>query len=121
MDIFIDTSSILFSFGNKKDLFDNLLENFPGSRLIISQGVMGELEKLAATRKRISSYAKIAIKEISNNKSIIVEKNKQVPDLWLLGKAKKSTYICTNDIALKQKLKRKGARVVSVSKDGKLR
>mgnify|MGYP001626411837 CR=1 FL=1 len=116
--ILVDTSSIVFSFSNKKDIFDELKEM--GFVPVISQGVVSELEKLANSRRRPSAGAGAALLAI-RGKGIETDKDRRMPDIWLLSSASKGVYICTNDRRLKQRLEKKLAKVVSVGRDGKLR
>ncbi|MEM3781733.1 MAG: hypothetical protein QXT43_02100, partial [Candidatus Micrarchaeaceae archaeon] len=119
MYVLIDTSSILFAFRNKNNIFALLSYQFPGVRLAVSQGVKEELAKLSKSKKRISASASVALKEAASN-GVEVLPNKAMPDAWLLDSAKAGVFICTNDIALKRKLKAKGATVFSVTRSGKI-
>ncbi|MGC8676327.1 MAG: hypothetical protein ACP5T3_02315, partial [Candidatus Micrarchaeia archaeon] len=116
MQILVDTSAILFALRNTKNAFDALLERFPGAELVVSRGVVSELKKFAKGTSGISAYARFALKDIAS-RNVTVVGDSRMPDLWLLDSSAGS-IVCTNDMALKRKLKEKGAEVLSISKSG---
>ncbi|MGC8547864.1 MAG: hypothetical protein ACP5MC_02605 [Candidatus Micrarchaeia archaeon] len=119
MQILVDTSAILFALRNTKNVFDALLEKFPHAEIVVSLGVVSELKKFAKGSTGISAYARFALKDIASRKLSVVN-DSRLPDLWLLDSAAGSV-VCTNDTALKMKLKEKGIKVLSISKSGILR
>ncbi|MEM3181068.1 MAG: hypothetical protein QXY86_01655, partial [Candidatus Micrarchaeaceae archaeon] len=84
-----------------------------------SKGVKDELIRLSKSRKQISIAAGSALKEIAAN-GVKVLPSTAVPDAWLLNVAGSGIFICTNDIALKRKLRKKGANVFSITRSGKI-
>lgn len=117
--IIVDTSSILFAFSNKIDIFKEI-ETQLSLKPVISQGVVNELNRMASSNKEEKKYAKVALTLIES-REISTEKESGYVDRWILESAKKFGSVCTNDIKLKRSLKEKGINVYSVSIGGKLR
>jgi len=120
MHIVLDTSSILFGFSNNINIFSRALEKFPGGTIVISKGVIKELSRIAEGRGKASGYAKVALQEIEAlKKHIEIESSHIYVDRWIEGKAKNSEYIiCTNDTALRKRVRRSGAKVFALSRSG---
>jgi len=119
MQILVDTSSILFAFRLRKNIFEMLEDLFPGATIVVSKGVINELKRFASSKKQSSGAARIALMELSAAKNISIDENELLPDKWLEKSARHGVVVCTNDIALKRKLKHTGARVLSLSLSGK--
>ncbi len=118
--VYVDTSSVLFGFKNKHNLFEIIKDEFYNPKIIISNGVISELKRLAESKKGIAPAAKIAL-EVLVKTDLEIDKNGDLPDKWLLKRSGASDIVCTNDAKLKQLLKKKGVRVLSLGKDGKLK
>ena len=119
--IIVDTSSIIFGLSKKYDVFSALEERFPGYPLLISQGIMNEINGIAGGNGRYAKYAKAALEIINRNKRIEISRSMVYPDSWILANFSKAEAVCTNDIALKRELRKKGAAVLSMAINGKLR
>jgi rRNA-processing protein FCF1 len=119
--VIVDTSSIIFGLSKKHDVFSALEERFPGYSLLISQGIMNEIKGIAGGNGRYAKYAKAALEIINRNKRIEISRSIAYPDSWILASSPKAEAVCTNDIALKRELRRKGAAVLSMAINGKLR
>ncbi|MCL5786888.1 MAG: hypothetical protein M1520_01645 [Candidatus Marsarchaeota archaeon] len=119
--IIVDTSSIIFGLSKKHDVFSALEERFPGYPLLISQGIMNEINGIAGGNGRYAKYAKAALEIINRNKRIEISRSMVYPDSWILANFSKAEAVCTNDIALKRELRKKGAAVLSMAINGKLR
>ena len=119
--IIVDTSSIIFGLSKKHDVFSALEERFPGYPLLISQGIMNEINGIAGGNGRYAKYAKAALEIINRNKRIEISRSMVYPDSWILANFSKAKAVCTNDIALKRELRKKGAAVLSMAINGKLR
>ncbi len=118
--IIVDTSSILFGFYHHIDIFDKILDEMLGYKIIISKGVIRELEKLANSRKQ-KPYAEVALSSVQRHKIEILENDSNV-DSWIMEEsAKNGCVVCTNDMDLKRRLKSKGVSVVSLSLSGRLK
>ncbi len=119
--ILIDTSSIIFGLANKKDIFKVVRERNPAYAPIISKGVIRELESIKARREKYSKYAGAALLLIPAS-NVEISADPSSVDGWLAREAKSKGYaVCTNDIALKKRLKASKIRVFSITRSGSLR
>ena len=119
--VIVDTSSIIFGLSKKHDVFSALEEHFPGYSLLIPQGIMNEIKGIASGNGRYAKYAKAALEVIKRNNKIEVSRSMSYPDSWILASSSKAEAVCTNDMALKRELRKKGAQVLSMAINGKLR
>jgi len=118
--LIIDTSSILFCLSNNIDLLSAVNEAFPGYGIAVSKGIIKELNGLSNSRKRSARYAGIAVRMLKRANAYVFE-NDENADKWLIEIAGPDKTICTNDSKLRRALRARGANVVSVARDGKLR
>lgn len=94
---------------------------FPEYEIVLSQGVLVELERLSKTAKKNSRDARTALLLLKNSDFSIEDDSSHV-DKWILGRAiAGSSTVCTNDAKLKAALRSKGIAVVSLAVDGRLR
>ncbi|MDE1823121.1 MAG: hypothetical protein KGH50_02235 [Candidatus Micrarchaeota archaeon] len=120
--VILDTSSIIFSLSNKRDILMSIRDRFPNSRILVSDGVLGELKKLSSGRSRYAKYAAVAISLLNRYDNVKVAKNSSYVDKWIIREASKlGAVVCSNDIKLKRALKAAGISTISVSRDGSLR
>ncbi len=119
--VIVDTSSIIFGLSKKHDVFSALEDRFPRHSLLISQGILNEIKGIASGNGRYSKYAKVALGIVKKNGHIEITGSRKYPDDWMLDNASEGAVICTNDSALKVKLRKEGATVVSISINGVLR
>lgn len=117
--IILDTSSILFAFSNKLDIF-SLVEERLDSKAVVSEGIISELKRLSARRNKEGNAARLSLQIIKKH-GVEVLKNDQKVDDFLVRAGTEGMTVCTNDIGLKNRLKSKGVRPLSVSKSGVLR
>ncbi len=118
--IIVDTSSILFGFSNHIDVFEKIGEMFPSCEIIISRGIVGELEGLGKARRQ-GAYAKVALAAIESHK-LEISKSSVYVDEWIASEsARRRCLVCTNDVGLKARLRKAGVSVVSLSRSGRLR
>ncbi|MGC8669933.1 MAG: hypothetical protein ACP5TL_02150 [Candidatus Micrarchaeia archaeon] len=118
--VIIDTSSILFGFQNKKNLFD-IVKYKLNANSIVSSGIIKELEKKALSNGNKGAYAKIALKAMSNA-NITVKQSRSNVDSWIYMSAiKNHISVVTNDTALSKKLLSHGISVYKLSRNGMLR
>ena len=118
--IIIDTSSIIFGFSRGFDVFNAAEESLPGYTMVVSNGVLRELDSIGRSKRKSAKYAIVGRREAKKRCSVD-EDNDEV-DSWILFKAGKSgCTVCTNDMELKRKLKENGAQVVSMGANGELR
>ncbi|MEM3281803.1 MAG: hypothetical protein QW591_01670 [Candidatus Micrarchaeaceae archaeon] len=119
--IILDTSAMVFSMRNRIDIFDVVRERFPGHAILISEGIIKELERFSRSKQRIGKYAKLLLMNIRRS-DIKIDKDNGYVDSWILKAASESQgIVCTNDIALKRKLEANGIKVFSISRKGLLR
>ena len=115
----LDTSSIVYAFLNKADIFE-AVEDQLGARPILSSGVLNELRMLAGKGKREGVGARVALEIMKKHKVEVIEDDRRV-DEWIIEYSSNADYVCTNDIRLKHVLVGKGRQVLSMSEDGRLR
>lgn len=93
----------------------------PDYAVVVSAGIIKELDKIASGGKRNAKDAKIAL-ELIKKRGFMVKKEDYHVDDWIIKEAlENKTMICTNDTALASSLRHSGAKVVSIGKDGRLR
>lgn len=120
----VDTSSILFGIGNRKDVFAAVSIAFPSSRISISKGVMAELKGISHNMGKRGKEAKTSLELLKRKyKNIKVYDNSTNVDQWILGKALADAdcVVVTNDTALSKQIKSKGIRCLKLTRSGLLR
>ena len=117
--IIVDTSSILFGLSKRIDVFEKIEEQLDLSP-IVSEGVVRELRMISEGKKAQGMQAKAAMLMIENH-DVEVRKGDEYVDKWIIRNAKEFGSVCTNDSALKRKLKAMGVQTYSLSMDGRLR
>jgi rRNA-processing protein FCF1 len=118
--VILDTSSIVFAFSRKADIFESA-EDRLHARIVVSRGVMRELNSIALRRTKAGRAAKVAL-EMLKKYTVDVEDDDRQADKWILDAGMDSDiYVCTNDIRLKQELRKRGKLALSVSENGVLR
>ncbi|MDE1856026.1 MAG: hypothetical protein KGH49_02210 [Candidatus Micrarchaeota archaeon] len=118
--VIVDTSSILFGLSKGFDTFQRLKEEFPACRICIPSGVIRELRKFAKGKKKESKYANVALALLKKHNIVIVRGNEYV-DTWIVKHAAKYAIVCTNDLALKRRLKSRNLMAVSILMNGSFR
>ena len=81
--------------------------------ILVPSGVIGELERIAARKTKDAAAARVALKLVKESNMRVVESTGDV-DEWLLEKAEKGDIVCTNDIELIKKLRKKKVRRIQV-------
>ena len=118
--VMLDTSSIVFAFSRKANIFE-AAEDQLQARIVVSSGVMRELKGIASGRTKAARAAKVALEMMLRYKIEIVDDSRRA-DEWILDAGlAEGVYVCTNDIRLKQELRERGKRALSVSDNGTLR
>jgi rRNA-processing protein FCF1 len=120
MEVLIDTSSIIFSFCLKKDIFSNI-EDLGFTPVIISS-VVEELKKISRRNSKYAVAARYALKVIEERK-----KEKRIKIIKTKGNAdeaieriakKKKIRVCTNDTQMKKRIKKLGLEILTVKSNG---
>ncbi len=119
--IIVDTSAIVFAMENRKDIFDSIEERMPGARILISNGIVEELEMIAASGNENRKSAKMALALLVKHNIDALKDHSYVDDWIVKESVKRSCVVCTNDIELKSRLKNAKIEVLSVSAMGILR
>lgn len=117
--IIVDTSSIIFAASVGVDPFEKLLEN-ESAQLVVSQGIVSELRRISQKKTKEGRASRLAL-QMMEKRPIEVVSDKGNADRWILSYAKKGDEVCTNDIALKERLRIKGIKVITISKDGSVK
>ena len=124
MEVITDTSSIIFAFEFRKDIFSAVESEFPNPEIAISRGILRELATLSENKGRKGAAARAALLAVKSKKLKVYNNNGHV-DAWIVGMARSSggkVAIVTNDTLLvKRLLGFKGLIVRKFSKEGRLR
>ncbi len=118
--IILDTSSIVFAFSRKKDIFA-LAEEKLDSRPVVSRGIVAELLKLGLRKTKEGAAARLAVRVMERHHVEMLENSQKVDDFLLRAGREGLMAVCTNDTALKQRLKKLKIKAFSVSDSGVLR
>jgi rRNA-processing protein FCF1 len=120
--LIVDTSSIVFGFTYKEDVFAIAKKDFPSMNMLISVGILNELSKLSRNKGKKGAAAKTAIESL-RYKKINVDSNTGSVDSWIFNKAKEYPHsvVITNDTELFKKLKASEIRSLKLTKTGLLR
>ncbi len=122
MHIIIDTSSIIFGFEYKKNVFDSVKEAFPSYKVLISEGIIRELTGIASGKGRKGGSAKIALEAIGHA-AMETDPSGESVDAWIIAKAKGApeSIVVTNDTELYKKLKSTNIKCLKLTKSGLLK
>lgn len=119
--IILDTSSILFALSIKKDAFEAAREQYPDYDIVLSRGIIKELKKLAATKKKEGRDARTALLMLPR-KRFILNRNEGYVDKWILKEAEATgALVCTNDTRLRKALKAEGRSAFAIGMGGQFR
>jgi rRNA-processing protein FCF1 len=120
--IILDTSAIIFGLSNGVDVFNALHDQMPERRIMISTGILKELNRISEGMGRFSKFAKVAINLLERYPDIKVVKDGTYVDKWIAQTAAAPGYVvCSNDSKLKRELKTKGISVFSMTRSGIIR
>jgi rRNA-processing protein FCF1 len=117
--IIVDTSSILFAFSNRVDIFRRVKLQL-GLAPVVSEGVIRELKAKAQGGGRSRAYARLAL-DLIKNYGINVDKDSGYVDRWIIASSKRYGSVCTNDTKLRRALRNSGSAVYTISRSGEFR
>jgi rRNA-processing protein FCF1 len=120
--LIIDTSSIIFGFLNKKDVFAAARRDYPSYNILISTGILTELSRIARNSGVKGSGAKTAI-EALKFKKVNVDNNIGSVDSWIYERSREYPHsvVITNDTELYKRLKSVNIKCLKLTKAGLLR
>lgn len=118
----VDTSSIMFGFAYKKDVFNSVYERFPDYTSAVSNGIVNELTRFSTIKGKKGIAAKIGLLALKS-KNVRVYKNNTSVDSWIIKEAllDKESIVISNDTALARILSKKGVPCFKMSKSGMLK
>lgn len=108
MKIILDTNFLIDCLRFKVDLTE-----LSGNELFVLDSVIFEIGKITERGTKESSLAKLALEFIARSNFKILETGKKDADESLI-KYSKEYAIATHDIALKNKLKKLGAKIIYI-------
>ena len=120
MEVLVDTSSIIYSFCLKKDIFANI-ENLGFTPVVVSS-VIEELKEISKRNSKYAVAARYALRVIEERK-----KGKRIKIIRTKGNAdeaieriakKKKIRVCTNDKEMKKRIKKLGLEILTVKSNG---
>lgn len=114
MQVILDTNFLMLAYQFKIDIFRELEEILPKHELVISNKILHELKKISKSNKKSKPAARFALKLLESKEIRIIESKKQA-DEWIFDYARENrSIVCTNDLDLKEKLKRDGIKVIGL-------
>lgn len=121
--VILDTNFLLVPFQFKIDILrelEYLLE--VSHHYVISSKTIDELKKLGKTIGKDGMAARLALKLVEANKAKIeIIKSSEYVDEWIVGYATRTgAIVCTNDSALRRKLRSLDIKVISMKSKSKL-
>ena len=119
--VILDTNFLLvpyqFKINIMKDL-DYLIDK--QHRFVISSGTIDELKKIGKSKSKDGIAARLALKILENN-DIEIIKNEMGVDDWIVEYAKETgAIVCTNDSALRKRLRAFRVKMVAVKSRARL-
>ncbi len=115
--VILDTNFLLVPFQFKIDIFSELEYLLEISHsLVISSNSIAELKRLGAKKGRHGTSARLALKMLDANKEKIkIVRSTRLVDDWIVDFAtKKGAIVCTNDSALRRRLKENDIKTVTL-------
>lgn len=114
MKIILDTNALMMPFQFQINLDKELERIFGKIEVVVPSTVINELSAL----RRINNYAKTGLEFAKRYKTVYVEGN--ADDSILKLAKKENSYVLTNDLILKKRLKENGIKVVILRERGHL-
>ena len=106
----------------RKDAFSISKAAFRHADVVISTGILHELQRTAKRRGKKGAYARTSLELVKKNR-IRILKNNSYPDIWIhnIAARYKNTIVITNDTALFSKIRKTGGKALKLSKSGILK
>ncbi|MEM5799317.1 MAG: hypothetical protein QXZ43_01465 [Candidatus Aenigmatarchaeota archaeon] len=115
MKIIFDTNSLIYSIKYKIDIFKEIEKNFQQPiELSITESVLKELDGISRSKKQSSVYARLSIHLIEKNNIKILPSRYKYTDRDILNLADRDSIVITNDKNLKELLKKRNIRTLSI-------
>ncbi|MFQ5815051.1 MAG: PIN domain-containing protein [Candidatus Hydrothermarchaeaceae archaeon] len=109
--VVLDSNFLLLPFQHGVDIFEEFKRIMDVKyEVYVTDGVIGELRRMSRSKKRESEWAKAALKIADGLKRI--GSGMSNVDEELVGLASKEVLICTNDKAIKERIRKKRAPVI---------
>ncbi len=119
--IIVDTSAIVFAAENGVDIFATIEQRLPGCTMVVSTGIIEELERISGSALASKKAARLALEMMDAHKIKVLKGGNEV-DAWIVKESSARKWsVCTNDIGLKKELKKRKVEVLSASSNGILR
>jgi len=120
--ILLDTNFLMMPYKNRIDIFqeiDRLMADKPGYELSVTQSVRCELERLAQeARGEDKVAAGLGLQLLEDKKVKVIEAEgalgADAQIIALAGGNRAATVVCTNDRALKKRLREMGVSVITM-------
>jgi rRNA-processing protein FCF1 len=114
--ILLDTNFLLVPYQFKLDIFKEMRGVLEGQySYVVPSGVIRELKKLGEGKGKEGAAARFGLKLLGMMEHEEIESSGNNVDNWILEYAQKEgLVVATNDRALREKLKRKRVKVVSL-------
>lgn len=120
--VILDSNFLLVPYKYHIDIFLEINCLIGNIYFVISKGILNELKSLSNKRGRTALEARFALKLIEKNKEKIkIVSSIEPVDGWILRYAKKyRAIVCTDDIKLKNSLRREKIRVLMVKSKSRI-
>ena len=110
----VDTSMLMFM-AERRIPFHMLRDVAGCSEIYTSARVVQELKRIASSSRRAAPSAALSLKVLEKER-VIIEPSVKPADQWLL----EQRFIATADIELARRARRRGIRVISVTKSNRI-
>lgn len=128
-EILIDTNILIYMYENKKDIFENVKILIPNAKFYILDKILEELSKVYKDKPRklqltlnylekLKEIKKFEIMDVDKEIFLLSPKYNKIDNLLIYYSNKYLVY--TNDKKLKDKIKEKGNRVLTLKNNGVL-
>ena len=111
--IILDTNFLMIPYQFNVDIFEEIKRIMEEKyELIIFDKIIKELERIAESKGKDASAARIALKLIEEKEVKIITTNEKTVDTAIIDATDKNTIVATNDKILKERLKNKNIKII---------